>query len=203
MEDYDEGDLRDVVERRFIRVTHRGGSDQQFELRPTAFATYDAAHRDAAKPLEAQEQLAVEHVRSHVFSARYSEPFTKWRDAEALLWQDESVKNLTAIGHLCREAMQLFATRLIDLHGVKGAKPDRARRLPSALGDRRPAPVGEFSARPSLLDALVGFWRAVNDIVQRQEHGGQKSGGELTWEDGRRVALYTALVMGECDRILS
>lgn len=162
-----------------------------------------AAHRDAAKPLEAQEQLAVEHLRSDVFSARYSEAFAKWRDAEAVLWQDESVKNLTTIGHLCREAMQLFATRLIDLHGVKGAEPDRAKtvnRLHSVIDARRPS---VSSRHAGLLDALVGFWRAVNDIVQRQEHGGQKSGGELTWEDGRRVVLYTALVMGECDRILS
>lgn len=105
MEDYDEGDLRDLVENSFIRVTQRGGSDQQFELRPAAFAAYDAAHRDAAKPLEAQEQLAVEHLRSDVFSARYSEAFAKWRDAEAVLWQDESVKNLTTsaicVGRRC------------------------------------------------------------------------------------------------------
>lgn len=57
------------------------------------------------------------------------------------------------------------------------------------------------SRHAGLLEALVAYWCAVNGIVQRQEQ--QKSGDELTWEDGRRVVLYTALVMSECDRILS
>jgi len=39
--------------------------------------------------------------------------------------------------------------------------------------------------------------------VQRQEHGEQKDGDSLTWDGGRRVVLYTSLVMAECDRILS
>lgn len=43
----------------------------------------------------------------------------------------------------------------------------------------------------------------MNGLAQRQEHGEQKGGEELTWEDGRRVVLYTAMVMAECDRMLS
>lgn len=203
IEDYDEGDLRDLIEAGLIRVTQQGRGDQEFELRPTAFAAYDEAHRDGAEPVAAQEQLAVEHVRSGVFTARYSAAFAKWRDADVLLWQDDSTRSLTTIGHLCREAMQLFATRLIELHNVQDAEPDPAKtinRLHSVIDVRRSA-VG--SRHVGLLEALVAYWRAVNDIVQRQEHGEQKSGGELTWDDGQRVVLYTALVMGECDRILS
>lgn len=203
IEDYDEGDLRDLTETGFIRVTQVGRAEQEFELRQTAFAAYDEAHRNAAKPVDAQEQLAMAHVRSDVFSARYSAAFAKWQDAEALLWQTESTESLTTIGHLCREAMQLFTTRMIELHKVQGATPDPAKtinRLHSVIDARRSA---VSSRHAGLLDALVDYWRAVNDIVQRQEHGEQKSGGELTWEDGRQVLLYTALVMGECDRILS
>lgn len=79
--------------------------------------------------MDAHEQLAVAHVHSDVFSARCSTAFAKWRDAEALLWQDESVKDLTTIGHLCRESMQLFVTRLIELHGVEDAERDPAKTI--------------------------------------------------------------------------
>ena len=43
----------------------------------------------------------------------------------------------------------------------------------------------------------------MSDLVQRQEHGAQKEGEDLTYEDARRVLLHTAMVMDECDRILS
>jgi hypothetical protein len=39
--------------------------------------------------------------------------------------------------------------------------------------------------------------------VQRQEHGAQKEGRPLVWEDGRRVVFQTAIVMFELDRALS
>ena len=38
------------------------------------------------------------------------------------------------------------------------------------------------------------------DLVQRQEHGGQKEGEPLGWEDGRRVVFQTANVMVELHR---
>jgi hypothetical protein len=57
-------------------------------------------------------------------------------------------------------------------------------------------------ARSHLLDALLAYWGEVNDLLQRQEHGGQKEGEPLTWEDGRRAVFHTAIVMYEIDRTL-
>jgi hypothetical protein len=37
---------------------------------------------------------------------------------------------------------------------------------------------------------------------KRQEHGGQKEGRPLTWEDARRVVFQTLIVMYEIDRAL-
>lgn len=54
-----------------------------------------------------------------------------------------------------------------------------------------------------LLEAVAAYWSAVNGVVQRQEHGEQKGGEELTWEDGQRVVYHTATVMVESERILS
>jgi hypothetical protein len=203
VEGYDEGDFRDLIESGFVRVTNRGSNEEMFDLRREAFDSYDAAHRNADAPVTAQENLAIEHVSSDAFAARYRAALSKWRNADALLWEDDSARNLTTIGHLCRESMQLFVTRLIELHDVSTAESDPAKtinRLHSVIDTRRP----QISSRHAdLLDALVDYWKAVNGVVQRQEHGEQKDGEELSWDDGRRVVLYTAMVMGECDRILS
>jgi hypothetical protein len=203
IKNFDEGDLRDLIEADLLRVTATAHNKQMFELRRGAFEAYDRAHRDAAAPVAAQERMVTEHISSHAFAARYRDASDRWRGAEALLWDDDSVKNLTDIGHRCREALQLFATRLIELHGVTGVESDPAKtvnRLRACIAARKP---NLSTTVVGLLDALVGYWGSVSDLVQRQEHGAGKEGEELSWEDGRRVVLYTALVMHECDRALS
>jgi hypothetical protein len=42
---------------------------------------------------------------------------------------------------------------------------------------------------------MVDYWNALVDLHQRQEHGAQRQGQPLTWEDGRRVVFQTILVM--------
>jgi hypothetical protein len=68
------------------------------------------------------------------------------------------------------------------------------------LDQHRPR-VGTTAA--PFLVALLAYWGTVSDLVQRQEHGAQKEGGPLVWEDGRRVVFQTAIVMFEVDRALS
>src|SRR5439155_2241153 len=58
------------------------------------------------------------------------------------------------------------------------------------------------AGRTAFLDALIGYWGAVSDLVQRQEHGGQREGAELTWHDARRVVFQVAMVMFEVDSAL-
>jgi hypothetical protein len=204
VENFDEGDLRDIIEGGFVRVTsYERGEASVFELRKLAFDYYDQLHRNADEPVDGLQQLNVDHVSSAAFAARYPEAVGRWRSAEGLLWEEESTKNLTDVGHRCREAMQLFVTRLIEMHGVSEAEPDPAKtvaRLRAVIASRKPK-LGDGLA--SFLDALVAYWGTVSDLVQRQEHGSQKEGGELTWDDARRVLLYTAMVMSECDRVLS
>jgi hypothetical protein len=49
---------------------------------------------------------------------------------------------------------------------------------------------------------LLAYFGTVSDLIQRQEHGAQKEGEGLMWEDARRVVFQTALVMFELDRVL-
>ena len=43
----------------------------------------------------------------------------------------------------------------------------------------------------------------MSDLAQKQEHGGQKEGEPLVWEDTRRIVFQTILVMFEIDKSLS
>lgn len=55
----------------------------------------------------------------------------------------------------------------------------------------------------AFLEALHAYWCTLDDLVQRQEHGAQKEGAPVIWEDGRRVVFQTAVAMFEIDRSLS
>jgi len=202
IENFDEGDLRELMEFGLLRISNRSRNDEEFEIRRQGFDLYDETHRDVDAPIAGHLRQPTEYVSSESFAARYREAFSKWHDADALLWQEESTKNLTTIGHLCREAVQLFATALVSHHQVAEADPDHAKtinRLRAVTAARGP----HISSRKAdLLEALIDYWAAVNGIVQRQEHGEQKGGSDLTWEDGQRVVMHTALLMTECDRVL-
>jgi hypothetical protein len=123
-------------------------------------------------------------------------------EAAELLWKSDSQQQLTTIGHLCREAMQAFATGLVDQHQPSGVDTDRAHdvaRIRSVL-QQHAAKLGTTAA--PFLDALLAYWGTVSDLVQRQEHGAQKESRSLIWEDGRRVVFQTAIVVFEVDRAL-
>jgi len=203
IEEFDEGDYRDLVRTGLLRVTTRTPLEEVFDVSREAYSLYDDAHRNAAEPLEQYEQRPLEVVSSEVFVARYRRAAEKWVEADATLRRDDGTVGLTTVGHLCREAIQLFVTRLAEIHGVTDLEHDQAKtvnRLRSVIDARR----GTVSSRKAdLLVALVEYWKAMNGLVQRQEHGEQRAAEELTWEDGRRVLLHTAIVMTECDRVLA
>lgn len=47
------------------------------------------------------------------------------------------------------------------------------------------------------------YWRALSDLVQRQEHGSTRDKEDLRWEDARRLIYQTANAMYEIDRSLA
>ncbi len=58
------------------------------------------------------------------------------------------------------------------------------------------------TTKKPFLDALLNYWGTVHDLIQRQEHGGQKEGKPLLWEDARRVVFQTAIVIYEIDNAI-
>jgi hypothetical protein len=179
------------------------GFGPNFDVTPQGFRYYEYLHERDKEPVRTTEEIPISYLNASEFQARYPKALGHWRQAERLLWSAESAKQLTAIGHHCREAMQAFATALVDKAHPLGVDQDPAHviaRLRSVIEYRRAA-LGE--ATTAFLDALIVYWGTLSDLVQRQEHGAQKEGEQLLWADGRRVVFQTAVAMYEIDATLS
>ena len=174
-----------------------------FDVAPLGFRYYDELKRRLDQPVERIEAAVRQHLDADRFQRRYPEAYGKWAEAETLLWSSESESQFTTIGHLCREAMQEFADALVQQHQVPDVDPDKARtvsRVRSVL-DSKQEQLG--STEKPFLEALLAYWGTVSDLAQRQEHGGQKEGKPLMWEDARRVVFQCAIVMFEIDCAVS
>lgn len=143
------------------------------------------------------------HLCSDEFKRSYESVYDKWSQAESLLWESDSDKQYTTVGHLCREALQDFADALVNKHRPPEADPDKAHsisRIRAVIEVRKDSIA---STEREFLNELVSYWHAVSNLVQRQEHGAQRNGAPLKWEDARRVVFQTLVVMYEVDRSLS
>lgn len=125
----------------------------------------------------------------------FDDALARWRKAESLLWTSIIDADLTAIGHHCREALQAFAAALEERVGLPGGTSDPSKtivRIRSVLDLRLHSnSIRVFS------EALLGYWGAVSDLAQRQEHGAGKEGQTLGWDDARRLVFQTLVVMYE------
>jgi hypothetical protein len=174
-----------------------------FYVRPEGYEFYRRAKLKAGQPAERVEATVRQLSSAGNLQRRYPGAYQKWTRAEELLWGSDSQEQLTTIGHLCREAIQEFGTSLCSAHNVTppDSNPRNTVNRVRAVLKHAGAILGERIQ--AFLDALLVYWGTVNDLVQRQEHGGQKEGESLTWEDGRRVVFHTLLVMYEVEQALS
>lgn len=196
-EDIPEGDIH-MLEREglitAIRYSSRDGNPT-YVLTPDALEFYAETRED--EPAARQEVELRRFLDSDGFKADYPNSYAKWAEADELLWQADSARDFTTIGHKVREALQEFATEAIDRYEPPGVEGNIAlvnKRLGAVIAVFLPS-LGE--RRAALLVALGDYSEATLDIVQRQEHGGQKEGADLTWHDARSVTFHAASVMYE------
>ncbi len=174
-----------------------------FYVTPEGHAYYRWMKQSEAEPVQAVENEVRRFLVSAELKANYSNAIEKWLHAQSLLWTSESQDQYTTVGHLCRESIQYFANALVDQYKPTDIDPNRdhtvnrLRCVLSISADVR----GE--KEKAFLDALVGYWEGVNGLIQRQEHGAQKQGNQLVWEDARRVVFQTLIVMYEVHRAIS
>jgi hypothetical protein len=168
------------------------------EVTPEGYQYYRKLQEHRGQPSQRLEAAMRRSLVSAAFQSRYPLAYKKWVEAEALLWRAETIDQLTTIGHLCREAMQFFTDELAR-QTLSEAGPDTTKtinRLYAAIAAIK-SRAGEADAE--LLEALPKYWRALNGLVQRLEHGALKEGRVLVWDDARRVILHTCITMSEID----
>ena len=77
-----------------------------------------------AEPTAGVETEVRRYIESDQFAARHPVAMSKWRQANEAPWSSDSASQLTTIGHLCREALQAFATEAVNATQATHADPD-------------------------------------------------------------------------------
>ena len=173
-----------------------------FDVTPKGFKFYEYLKKKMGEPVERITRTVRTYLDSNNFIKAYPKAYEKWRSAEELLWETNSNKQLTLIGHLCRESIQEFANYLISTHNPPDAPADKSKTVArmKAVIAKKADFLGE--SKRAFFDALVSYWGTVIDLIQRQEHGSQKEKQPLVWEDARAVVFQKFIVMFEIDRNL-
>jgi hypothetical protein len=192
----------------------RGARAAAFEM-PGERATAGAPAPRTDPRIRAADHARIEdYLRAYLEDQRFrsAHPLAcgRWIVAWEMLWCADSRAKVIAVGQRARDAMQAFS---VSMHercmplAMDSHWPDVL-----ADGSQRPAPLDSLASiteaygaqldagRSLLLRELLGPWRALSDKLQRHEQGSQPPDERLRWEDGRRLALFTALVMIEFDR---
>jgi hypothetical protein len=195
-------DLHELTTAGALRSEYVSGSAKRYWVTARGLEMYEAHALERGEPVARVEKIVKEYLDADAFQKRHPNTFAKWREAEAKLWAEDSEQNLTVIGHLCREALQEFATSLIEKVKPKEFNPEPTKtvdRLRSVIAAHR-AERGDTAS--AFDDALVAYWGTMSDLAQKQEHGSQREGRPLTWEDARRVVFHLMVVMYEIDTIV-
>jgi hypothetical protein len=199
-----QGDVEILAHEGFLKLSYGSrGQISGFDVLPRGFEYYEQMKRRAGQPVQRIETTIRDYLVADHFQQKYSKAYQKWAEAEAMLWASDSEHQFTTIGHLCREAVQEFATTLVEQYQPPDIDQDKAHTTnrTKAVLQLRANQLGKTTEE--FLEALLDYWRKVTALIQRQEHGSQKEGNPLVWEDGRRVVFQTAVVMFEIDRAIS
>lgn len=195
-------DIETLIQKGLLSGRYTRKDTIQFHVTPEGFAYYEYLKTAGGQPVERVESEISKYVSAERFTQLYPEASAKWNEAEELLWKDDSVRHLTTVGHLCREAMQEFASALVERFqptDVSANKAHDVNRIKAVIKHRRQR-LGD--GRTAFLEALIAYWGTLSDLVQRQVHAGAKEAEPVTWEDARRTVFQTLVVFYEFDRTL-
>lgn len=196
------GDVESLARESLVALGYGSKGTANFDVTPLGFKYYEFLKGRLGQSVERIEKTAKSYIDAQNFQGNYPKAFEKWSAAEELLWRTDSQQQLTTIGHLCREAVQEFADSLVDRYSPPGVTNDKSKTIArlKAVFDLKSKQLGK--TKKPFLDALIAYWGTVNDLVQRQVHGGKREGQSLIWEDARLVVFQTLIVMFEIDRAL-
>ncbi|MCK4786284.1 MAG: hypothetical protein KAV87_21180 [Desulfobacteraceae bacterium] len=196
-------DLQTLMGEGLIQMTGKGQRGiSRIAVPPRGFRFYRYLKKQSGKPIEHIEEAVRGYIDTHKFQKEYPKAYENWAAAEKLLWETDTSKQLTTIGHLCREAIQEFMDTLytqIKPPGEQIPKKSTKARLEKII-EARTKQLGKTERK--FLNLLYNFWNVVNDLVQKQVHEGQREKVQLIWKDARRVVFQTMMLMFEVSQSL-
>lgn len=197
------GDIEILADARLLALGYGSKGTPNFDITPLGFKYYEYLKKRLGEPVERIETTIRNYLNAHDFQNKYAKAFEKWSAAEDLLWKTDSQQQSTTIGHLCREAVQEFTDTLINQFQPPNMPDDKSKTLArlKAVLDFKSDKLGH--TEEPFLEALLEYWESIINLIQRQEHGAQKEGQELLWEDGRRIVFQTMVIMFEIDRAVN
>ncbi|MFA5629719.1 MAG: hypothetical protein WC958_05700 [Dehalococcoidales bacterium] len=194
------GDVEELARQGLVALDSTPRHTPIFDVTSLGFRYYEFLKTKRGEPVQHIETNIRKYLNSIAFRRKYPEALEKWELAEKLLWKSDTQKQITAIGHHCRETLQEFANYLVEYHKPLEVDHDKTRtiaRLKAVLNSKK------FSeAKHEVLNALIAYWGTTSDLIQRQVHGGNREGEPLAWEDARCVVFQTMVLMFEVDRVL-
>ncbi len=193
-------DLETLADRGFLRRRFNSSGGPIFDITSAGIAEYQEWKNSQGTAVDRIETEVRKYIDDADFADRHPGSLERWHRAERLLWGSDSTAELTNIGHLCREAMQEFASELLRANPIEDSDSDPTKTIRRINAVLRHRYAGE--AVSAFLDALLAYWGTVSDLTQRQEHGAHKEGQPLVWEDARRVVFQTAMIFFEVDRTI-
>jgi len=193
------GDLEALRDAGILRLSRIRQSSRQYDISPLGFDYYDHVLSERGEDISSIEVLTAEYIQASQFRGRHPEASRKWAMATDAVRTHESTRQVTTVGHLCREAMQAFAEDLAVEAGLASDLPKREQTLNRIEAVLKGVKKSIGRTHADSLTALMGLWKAANDVVQRQEHGAAREGESVTWMDARRCVFLTAVGMHELD----
>src|SRR6266498_2087321 len=135
-----QGDVDILEADGLLLVTQIGRWHRSFVVTPLGFSLYEELQHRSGAPTQQVEETLTRYLDSDAFQRSYPEAHRKWADAAERLSRSDSQQQWTMIGHLCREAMQAFATELVEQHKPPAVTPDKAKdvaRIRAVLDQRK------------------------------------------------------------------
>jgi hypothetical protein len=170
-------------------LTYTSRGSEKYDVTPVGKQFYEWMKQQEGEPLERLDEEVRSLLHSPGFRDRHAAAFERWSEAEANVWGVDKEAEYTAIGHACRESIQLFVTDLVEHHRPVEVNPDPAKTVDRLKAVMRKVQLSESVEKVAV--ALLEYFGALSDLVMRQEHGAQKEGENLQWEDTRRVVFLT------------
>jgi len=195
------GDVEALAREGLVALSQSAGSNtSRFDITQRGVEYYGYLRRQAGVPLQRVEQAVRSYLDADYFRRQYPVALQKWSQAEERLWISDYERELTAIGHFCREALQDFAAALVTRFQPVESPSDHTKTVARirAVLDQQSTRLGKATK-----ELLLASWGATSDLAMRQEHGAQREGEPLRWEDARRVVFQVAAVMVELDHALA